>query len=85
MLREDGFLIFHEMTAQMLWTDVAFGLIGGWWRFSDGRTHALQNAQFWSKVLKAVGYGIVDWTDGKRPETKLQKLIFATASNPGEF
>lgn len=85
MLREDGFLVFHEMTAQMLWTDVAFGLIGGWWRFSDGRSHALQNAPFWSKVLKAVGYGVVDWTEGKRPETKLQKLIFATASDPGQF
>ncbi|KAL7803485.1 S-adenosyl-L-methionine-dependent methyltransferase [Trichoderma aethiopicum] len=83
MLREDGFLIFHEMTSQMLWADAAFGLIEGWWRFEDGRQHALQSTQAWEKVISSAGYGFVDWTDGSRPEAKSQNLIFAMASDPG--
>jgi len=80
MLRPDGFTILHELTTQMLWADVAFGLIPGWWLFEDGRQHALQSPQYWEKVLKAVGFSHVDWTDGHRPETKIQNLIFAMAS-----
>jgi len=83
MLRSDGLLIFHELTTQMLWADVIFGLFEGWWRFGDGREHALQSANSWAAVLKSAGYGYVDWTDGRRPEAKLQKLIFAMASEPG--
>ncbi|KAL7787159.1 S-adenosyl-L-methionine-dependent methyltransferase [Trichoderma ceciliae] len=83
MLRDDGFLIFHEMTSQMLWADAAFGLIEGWWRFEDGRQHALQSTQAWKKVISSSGYGYVDWTDGRRPEAKSQNLIFAMASDPG--
>lgn len=80
MLRPDGFTIFHELTTQMLWADVAFGLISGWWAFEDDRQHALQSPQCWEKVLKAVGFGYVGWNDGLRPETKIQNLIFALAS-----
>ncbi|KAF2177292.1 methyltransferase domain-containing protein [Zopfia rhizophila CBS 207.26] len=80
MLRPDGFTIFHELTAQMLWADVAFGLISGWWAFEDGRQHALQSPQYWEKVLSSVGFGHVGWNDGHRPETKIQNLIFAMAS-----
>lgn len=83
MLRPDGFIVIHEMTAQMLWADATFGLTEGWWRFDDGRTHPLQSPQAWKKVLQSAGYGYVDWTDGRRPESKSQKLIFAMASDPG--
>ncbi|KAF9884910.1 hypothetical protein FE257_000901 [Aspergillus nanangensis] len=75
MLRPDGFFIFHELTSQMSWADVVFGLFEGWWRFNDGRQHALQSPQAWSNMLKSAGYGHVDWTDGLHPEAKLQSLI----------
>jgi 2-polyprenyl-3-methyl-5-hydroxy-6-metoxy-1,4-benzoquinol methylase len=81
MLRPDGFTIYHEMTTQMLWTDVIFGLLEGWWLFEDGRQHPLQNVQHWEKVLRSVGFGHVDWTDGHRPEAKIQNLIFAMVSD----
>ncbi|EFQ35386.1 methyltransferase domain-containing protein [Colletotrichum graminicola] len=81
MLRPDGFLIFHELTMQMPWADVCFGLFEGWWRFDDGRQHALQSPQAWAKMLKSAGYGHADWTDGSRPEAKLQSLILGMASD----
>jgi SAM-dependent methyltransferase len=83
ILRPDGFLVVHEMTAQMLWADAAFGLIEGWWRFEDERTHVLQNSKAWKNVLTNAGFSSVDWTDGRRPEAKAQQLIFAMASDPG--
>ncbi|KAK4243562.1 S-adenosyl-L-methionine-dependent methyltransferase [Corynascus novoguineensis] len=82
ILRPDGVLIFHELTTQMPWADVVFGLFEGWWRFNDGRQHALQSPQAWAKMLEAAGYGHTDWTDGSRPEAKLQSLILGMASDP---
>ena len=82
MLRPDGFLIFHELTTQMLWADVVFGLFEGWWRFQDGRQHALQSPQAWAKMLRAAGYSHVDWTYGCRPEAKLQSLVLGMATDP---
>ena len=82
MLRPDGFLIFHELTTQMPWADVVFGLFEGWWRLDDGRQHALQSPHAWAKMLKSAGYGYVDWTDGRRPEAKLQSLILGMATDP---
>ncbi|KAJ5744672.1 Male sterility NAD-binding [Penicillium manginii] len=80
ILRPDGFLLLLEMTEQVPWVDFIFGLLEGWWLFEDGRQHALQPPAHWRKILTSVGYGAVDWTDGARPETNLQRLIIALAS-----
>ncbi|EED12124.1 polyketide synthase, putative [Talaromyces stipitatus ATCC 10500] len=79
-LRPDGFLMMLEMTGKLYWVDIIFGLFEGWWYFDDGRTHAVTHESQWEKSLQAVGYGHVDWTDGVRPENKLEKLIIAFAS-----
>lgn len=80
ILRPDGFVMMHELTTQMLWADVAFGLISGWWAFEDGRQHALQSPEHWEKVLRSVGFGHVGWNEGSRPESRIQNLIWAMAS-----
>jgi acyl transferase domain-containing protein/thioester reductase-like protein/SAM-dependent methyltransferase/acyl carrier protein len=82
LLRPDGFLLMLEMTVQVPWVEFTFGLIEGWWLFEDGRKHALSPATYWEKVLRSVGYGHVDWTEGKRPESEIQRLIIAHASDP---
>lgn len=82
LLRADGFLLMLEMTDTMYWVDMIFGLFEGWWYFDDGRTHAVTNEESWQKDLQSVGYGHVDWTDGQRPENKVEKLIIAMASGP---
>lgn len=80
LLRPDGFVVIGEMTTQMLWTDVIFGLLAGFWCFEDGRQHATQSAEAWELSLRSAGYGHVAWTRGQRPEAALQALIFALAS-----
>lgn len=79
-LRPDGLLMLLEMTDTMYWVDMVFGLFEGWWFFDDGRVHAVVSESRWAEELQAVGYGHVGWTDGSRPENKLEKLIIAMAS-----
>lgn len=80
MLRPDGALIMLEMTQSLLWIDLIFGLLEGWWQFEDGRSHALVPASMWKETLLRAGYGHVDWTGGQCPEADIQRLILATAS-----
>jgi SAM-dependent methyltransferase len=81
LLRPDGFVVLHELTMEMLWGDLMCGLFPGWWAFEDGRCNTIQSAQDWAKVLKSVGFDYVDWTDGQRPEAKVQALILAMPFN----
>ena len=82
ILRPDGFLMLLEMTEQAPWCDFIFGLLEGWWLFEDDREYVLTPATHWEKTLHSVGYGHVDWTEGKIPESNLQRLIIAHASGP---
>jgi len=79
-LRPDGFLMMLEMTGTLYWVDMIFGLFEGWWLFDDGRTHAVTNETRWERDLQSVGYGHVDWTDGHRPECKVERFFIAMAS-----
>ncbi|KAL6230185.1 hypothetical protein BDW75DRAFT_245050 [Aspergillus navahoensis] len=79
-LRPDGFLMMLEMTKTLVWIDVIFGLLEGWWLFDDGRRHAISHQSRWEQALQSVGYGHVDWTDGNRPEVEIQRVIIAMAS-----
>lgn len=79
-LRPDGFLMMLEMTQTVYWIDMIFGLLEGWWLFDDGRRHAISHESRWERDLHSVGFGHVDWTDGHRPEVKLQKIFIALAS-----
>lgn len=85
LLRDDGLLMMLEMTGIMYWCDIIFGLFEGWWFFEDGRSHAVTNEQQWKTALQSAGYGHVDWTDGTRPENKLEKLIVAMASSESRY
>ncbi|KAF2259761.1 ketoacyl-synt-domain-containing protein [Lojkania enalia] len=78
-LRPDGFLMMLEMTQHLYWVDIIFGLFEGWWLFQDGRTHAIASETAWKTALHSAGYGHVDWTDGKQPETRIQRIIIAQA------
>ena len=79
-LRQDGFLMMLEMTETLRWVDMIFGILEGWWLFDDGRQHALSHQSRWERELHAAGYGHVDWTDGERPENRIQRIIIAMAS-----
>nr|WBO01262.1 putative type I non-reducing polyketide synthase [Cladonia rangiferina] len=76
-LREDGALCLVEFTRNLYWFDLVFGLLEGWWLFSDGRQHALANEWFWDRSIRAAGFKHVSWTDGNTEEAKTLRLICA--------
>jgi thioester reductase-like protein/malonyl CoA-acyl carrier protein transacylase len=78
-MHPDGILMLTEMTEGLPFVDLVFGLLEGWWRFADDRTHAIVPAKHWESRLQEAGYGHVDWTDGALPENRIQKVIFALA------
>jgi acyl carrier protein/SAM-dependent methyltransferase len=77
MLREDGVFCLVEFTKGLYWFDLVYGLLEGWWLFSDGRRHALGDEWFWSKSLSSAGYKHVSWTDGPTKESQTMRLICA--------
>lgn len=74
-LREDGALCVLEFTRIVYWFDLVFGLLEGWWLFSDGRQHALANESIWDSSLRAAGFKHVSYTDGDTEEAKTLRLI----------
>ncbi|KAJ6184618.1 Type I Iterative Polyketide synthase (PKS) [Penicillium mononematosum] len=79
ILHPRGCLIMLEMTRSMAWIDIIFGLLEGWWLFNDGRRHALADIARWESALHSAGYGQVLCTEGRRPETTIQRVIVALA------
>ncbi|KAK7754813.1 Type I Iterative PKS [Diatrype stigma] len=77
MLSEDGALTLVETTRNMFWLDIVVGLLEGWWRFEDGRSHALVDEKHWERALKRSGFGSVLWSDGTTPESKTVRIIGA--------
>lgn len=76
-LRDDGVLCLVEFTRNLYWFDLVFGLLEGWWLFSDGRQHALASEMFWDSSLRAAGFKHVAWTAGNTEEGNTVRLISA--------
>ncbi|OAG11208.1 ketoacyl-synt-domain-containing protein [Paraphaeosphaeria sporulosa] len=82
MLRPDGILCLIELTRNLFWFDLVFGLLSGWWLFNDGRTHVLADENRWKRSLSDAGFQWVDWSDGPSEESNLLRLITASPSAP---
>ncbi|KAJ5948644.1 hypothetical protein N7454_001951 [Penicillium verhagenii] len=78
LLRPDGILCLIELTRNLFWFDLVFGLLEGWWMFKDGREHALSSEHNWDKALRQAGYHWVDWSSNDLEESKILRLIVAS-------
>ncbi|KAI9370219.1 hypothetical protein BJX61DRAFT_549115 [Aspergillus egyptiacus] len=77
---DDGVVCLVELTRNLFWFDLVFGLLDGWWRFEDGRQHALANEHIWRKTLTRAGFRWVDWTVGASEESDILRVITASVS-----
>ncbi len=73
-LRPDGFVSLVELTRNIPWYDLVFGLVEGWWLFNDGRTHALSGPENWERNMKAAGFTSANWTEGS-PEAETLRVV----------
>ena len=81
MLYKKGLLCLVELTRNLDWYDLVFGLLDGWWRFEDGRKHAIADVDTWKQSLFAAGFEHVVWTGDGTEEGDLIRLITAIASD----
>lgn len=80
LLRPDGILCLVELTRDIFWLDLVFGLLEGWWRFEDGREHALASEHVWDRTLCQAGFEWVGWTDNENLESNALRVIVASSS-----
>ncbi|KAL2067491.1 hypothetical protein VTL71DRAFT_1916 [Oculimacula yallundae] len=73
-LSPTGFVSLVELTRNIPWFDLVFGLLEGWWLFNDGRKHALADVSVWDKSMKAAGFKTVRWSEGT-PEAATLRVI----------
>lgn len=78
MLKPDGLLCLVELTRNLYWFDLVFGLLEGWWLFTDGRQHALATEDLWKKNLNDAGFRWVDWSRSSTKESELLRVITAS-------
>ncbi|KAH0593194.1 Polyketide synthase [Metarhizium humberi] len=80
LLQSKGFLCLVELTRDIFWLDLVFGLLEGWWRYEDGRDHALATEHLWDSTLHQAGFEWVDWTDNETMESNALRVIVASPS-----
>jgi acyl carrier protein len=73
-LNPTGFVSLVELTRNIPWFDLVFGLLEGWWLFNDGRKHALADVAIWDKSMKAAGFKSVGWSEGT-PEAATLRVV----------
>ncbi|KAF2829407.1 hypothetical protein CC86DRAFT_346125 [Ophiobolus disseminans] len=81
LLNPTGFVALVELTRKMAWFDVVFGLLEGWWAFTDDRTHALVDEQVWDKSLRAADFQHVEWSSGESKESNNIRIICGFKQN----
>ncbi len=81
MLHPDGMVCLVELTRNLFWFDLVFGLLEGWWLFNDDRKHVLADEGLWKQNLNRAGFQWVDWTEGDSEESQILRVIVASSSN----
>ncbi|KAL2702177.1 hypothetical protein AAEP93_006475 [Penicillium crustosum] len=81
LLRPDGILCLIELTQNLFWFDLVFGLLEGWWLFDDGRKHALATENIWKDSLSKSGFEWVNWSLNDSEESNTLRLITASPTS----
>ncbi|KAL2173559.1 polyketide synthase-like protein [Thermothelomyces heterothallicus CBS 202.75] len=75
LLRPAGFFALVEFTTRLYWLDLVFGLLDGWWLFTDDRTHCTTDEAVWKAKLAASGFSDVLWVEGEGGRKPNPQLI----------
>ncbi len=79
LMTEEGLLLFLEVTTKRLFLDLVFGLLPGWWRYSDDElrtTHALITRQEWEGLLNESGFRNVNSFVNTMEESHANQSVF---------
>ncbi|KAI1423700.1 beta-ketoacyl synthase [Xylaria sp. FL1777] len=84
MLQPSGMLCLLELTRNLPWFSLVFGLLEGWWLFEDNREHVLVPETHWQGELRKAGYQWVDWSSSPHKESEIYRVIVASPASPVE-
>ncbi|MET9925946.1 MULTISPECIES: amino acid adenylation domain-containing protein [unclassified Streptomyces] len=84
LLRPGGVLVLNELARNDWWSHLTFGLLDGWWRFTDGRRiqgGPALSSDAWREVLRQCGFDTVELL--AEPARDLgQQVLLARAGSP---
>jgi acyl transferase domain-containing protein/acyl carrier protein len=83
LLRKGGFLVLSEVTQIIDWYDLVFGLLSGWWAFTDGRDYPLQPPDVWMRMMKDAGFKSSAYSGGSGELSNSHKIIIASMNEAG--
>ncbi|NES25104.1 MAG: methyltransferase [Symploca sp. SIO3E6] len=87
LLAPGGMLVLYEATTRSRWLDLIFGLLEGWWRFTDYELrpdYPLLSRQQWKKLLSETGFTQVvslPEVEGMAEALSQQTVIVAQAAS----
>ncbi|NES40468.1 type I polyketide synthase [Moorena sp. SIO2C4] len=87
LLAPGGILVLYEATTRSRWVDLIFGLLEGWWKFTDYELrpdYPLLNREQWKKVLSETGFTQVvtlPEVEGMAEALSQQTVIVAQAAS----
>ena len=81
LLRDGGIMLLSEVTRIVDWYDIVFGLLDGWWGFTDGREYVLLDAQTWMKKVKEARFVTAAYSRGSSLEANTQNLILGSTKS----
>ena len=81
LLRDGGFMLLSEVTRIVDWYDIVFGLLDGWWEFTDDRDYVLLDAQTWMKKVKEARFVTAAYSIGSSLEANTQNLILGSTKS----
>lgn len=87
-LAPDGVLMFLEVTWRRAALDNVFGLLPGWWRFTDTdlrKESALLSREVWEEFLSELGYReVTSFISSEKKEENQQACLIGIAPDPVE-
>lgn len=84
LLRPGGVLVLNELARNDWWSHLTFGLLDGWWRFTDGRRiqgGPALSPDAWREVLRECGFETVEPLAESARELG-QQVLLARAGSP---
>jgi hypothetical protein len=79
-------LILSELTKDLYWFDLVFGLLSGWWHFTDNdvRNHAIMQPEVWREQLVSTGFHEVAWAQSSSSDIAVQRIIVGRKTLDGK-
>ena len=84
LMTEEGLLLFLEVTSRRIFLDLVFGLLPGWWSYTDTElrtTQALLSRQEWESLLHNNEFrNVTSLVSTQKDDDAVQTLLLANAS-----